>query len=117
MRIIYLLIVLAVAILAMIFALQNSIQIVITFFSWSASGSLSLVLILTLTIGILLGVLIMAPSAFKRSIQFSGLKRRFSRLEKEKTRLHQKMAESAPEPRHDDSAADRPDDQPKMPSL
>ncbi len=96
MRIVYLLIVLAVAILAMIFALQNSMQIVISFFSLSASGSLSLVLILTLTIGILLGVLIMAPSAFKRSIQFSGLKRRFSRLEREHAKLDKRKP--APDP-------------------
>jgi len=104
MRIVYLLIVLAVAILAMIFALQNSIQIVISFFSLSASGSLSLVLILTFTIGIMVGVLIMAPSAFKRSIQFSGLKRRFSRLEREKAKLDKKMPESAPAPKGDDAA-------------
>lgn len=117
MRIVYLLIVLAVAILAMIFALQNSIQIVISFFSWSASGSLSLVLILTLSIGILLGVLIMAPSAFKRSMQFSGLKRKFSRLEKEKTRLNEKMEESASASKRDDASVSQPKDQTDMPSL
>jgi uncharacterized membrane protein YciS (DUF1049 family) len=103
MRIIYLLIVLAVAILAMIFALQNSIQIVISFFSLSASGSLSLVLILTLSIGILLGVLIMAPSAFKRSLQFSGLKRKFSRLEREKAKLDNKVPASSLAPKGDDA--------------
>ena len=95
MRIVYLVLVLAVAICAVIFALQNSVEIVISFFSLSATGSLSLVLILTLTMGILIGVLILAPSVFKRSIQFSGLKRKMGRLEKEKKKLDVQVSDNA----------------------
>ena len=84
MKIVYLIFVLAVAILAVVFAAQNSLEVAITFFSWSASGSLSLVLIITLSIGIAIGLLIMAPSVFKRWFQSSGLKRRLHRLEKER---------------------------------
>jgi len=87
MKIAYLLVVLVVAILAVLFAAQNSTVVAISFFSWSTSGSLSLVLILTLSIGILIGVLIMAPSVFRRAFQSSGLRRRLKRLEKEKTAL------------------------------
>lgn len=83
MKILYLVFVLVVAILAVVFAAQNSAVVAISFFSWSASGSLSLVLILTLSLGILIGLLIMAPSVFKRWFQSSGLKRRLHRLEKE----------------------------------
>lgn len=93
MKIAYLLLVLVVAILAVMFAAQNGATVAITFFSWSTSGSLSLVLIVTLSIGILIGLLIMAPSVFKRSFQSSGLKRRLHRLEKEKTSLSEKVAE------------------------
>jgi len=91
LKILYLVIVLLVAILAVMFAAQNSATVAITFFAWSTSGSLSLVLVLTLTLGILIGVLIMAPSVFKRSFQSSGLKRRVHRLEKEKTSLNEKI--------------------------
>ncbi|TFG84861.1 MAG: LapA family protein [Spirochaetales bacterium] len=94
MKILYLVLILIVAIFAVMFAAQNSAQIAITFFSWSTSGSLSLVLILTFSIGIFLGVLIMAPSVFKRSFQYSGLKRRFKRLEKEKIVLNDKVNEN-----------------------
>ena len=87
MKILYLVLILVVAIFAVMFAAQNSAPIDISFFSLSASGSLSLVLILTFSIGILLGVLIMAPAVFKRTFQYSGLKRKFKRLEKEKTDL------------------------------
>ena len=85
MKILYLVIVLLVAILAVLFAAQNSATVAITFFNWSTSGSLSLVLIITLSLGILIGVLVMAPSVFKRAFQSSGLKRRVRRLEKERT--------------------------------
>lgn len=85
MKILYLVIVLLVAILAVIFAAQNSAMVAITFFSWSTSGSLSLVLILTLSLGILIGVLVMAPSVFRRAFQSSGLRRRVRRLEKERS--------------------------------
>lgn len=85
MKILYLIFVLAVAILAVVFAAQNSLEVAITFFSWSASGSLSLVLIITLSLGIAIGLLIMAPSVFKRWFQSSGLKRRLHRLEKERS--------------------------------
>lgn len=84
MKILYLVFVLVVAILAVIFAAQNSAVVAISFFTWSASGSLSLVLILTLSLGILIGLLIMAPSVFKRWFQSSGLRRRLKRLEKER---------------------------------
>lgn len=108
MKILYLVIVLLVAILAVMFAAQNSATVAITFFAWSTSGSLSLVLILTLTLGILIGVLIMAPSVFKRSFQSSGLKRRVHRLEKEKTSLNEKIAateeKDAEAPRQADAA-------------
>lgn len=92
MKILYLVFVLLVAILAVMFAAQNSAVVAITFFTWSTSGSLSLVLVLTLTLGIFIGLLIMAPSVFKRFFQSSGLKHRVHRLEKEKTNLTEKVA-------------------------
>ncbi|OHD23262.1 MAG: hypothetical protein A2Y38_24320 [Spirochaetes bacterium GWB1_59_5] len=108
MKILYLVIVLLVAILAVMFAAQNSATVAITFFAWSSSGSLSLVLILTLTLGILIGVLIMAPSVFKRSVQSSGLKRRLHRLEKEKTSLNEKIAATEEKDAETSKQADPP---------
>lgn len=96
MRIVYVVIVLLVAIVAVMFAAQNSAQIAISFFAWSATGSLSLVLIITLSIGIAIGILIMAPSVFKRSIQSSGLRRKLHRSEKEKASMSEKIAAAQP---------------------
>jgi lipopolysaccharide assembly protein A len=98
MKIVYVVIVLLVAIIAVMFAAQNSAQIAISFFAWSASGSLSLILIITLSIGIAIGILIMAPSVFRRSIQSSGLKRKLNRSEKEKASMSEKIAASQTPP-------------------
>ncbi|MBU0934946.1 MAG: LapA family protein [Spirochaetes bacterium] len=87
MKILYILLMLAVMILAVVFALQNSMEVTVQFFGWSAAGSLSLVLMLALFGGVLFGVVIMLPSVLKHSVQFTGLRRRFKRLEKEKDKL------------------------------
>jgi len=83
MKILYVTLLLILVVAAMIFAVQNSIPVTMTLFSWSVTGSLSLLLIITLIAGILIGVLIMAPSVFRRSVQSSNLKRKVSELEKE----------------------------------
>jgi len=94
MKIVYIIMVLLVAVVAVIFALQNSVVITVTLFSASVSGSLSLFLIVTLAIGLILGMLLMVPVMFKRGRISSGLKRQVSALEKEKDRLAQKPVET-----------------------
>jgi lipopolysaccharide assembly protein A len=112
MRILYVVILLLVAILAVMFAAQNSAQIAINFFSLSATGSLSLILIITLSIGIAIGILIMAPSVFKRSIQSSGLRRKLHRSEKEKASMSEKIAAAKPaqEPNNEASGQGKAED-------
>lgn len=100
MKIVKLVFVLVIVILAVIFAAQNSSIVNISFFSWSAAGSFSLILILTLTLGILVGVIIMAPSVFKRWFQSSGLQRKLNRLENQK-RSEKKLSKKAAEPEED----------------
>jgi len=92
MKIVYIIMVLLVAVVAVIFALQNSVVITVTLFSASVSGSLSLFLIVTLAIGLILGMLLMVPVMFKRGRISSGLKRQVSALEKD--RLAQKPVET-----------------------
>ncbi len=94
MKVFYIILVLLVAVVAVVFALQNSAAITISLFSWSISGSLSLFLIVTLAIGFLLGVLLMTPSVFRRSRVASGLKKQVSALEKEKISAAQKPIEA-----------------------
>ena len=85
--------ILVVAILAVVFALQNSTAVTVMLFGWSVSGPLSLFLIVTLAIGFLLGTLIMASSVFKRGRLASGLKRKIAALEREKGALDKATVE------------------------
>jgi putative membrane protein len=95
MKFVYIIMILLVAIAAVIFALQNSAAITVSFFSWSLTGSLSLFLIITLTIGFIVAMLLMAPSLCKRGWLTSGLKRKVAVLEKEKAKQGEKDAVTA----------------------
>jgi uncharacterized integral membrane protein len=84
MAIVYLILALLIAIIAVIFAWQNPATITVTFFAWKAADvPLSLVLLATLAIGILIGWLFVAPSLVKHSLRASGQRKRIGVLEKE----------------------------------
>ena len=83
MATIYLILALVIAIIAVIFALQNTAVVTISFLVWKVTGSLSLVLLVTLAIGVLIGVLFLIPSAIKTSLLASGHRKRIGVLEKE----------------------------------
>jgi uncharacterized integral membrane protein len=83
MATVYLILALVIAIIAVIFALQNTLTVTIGFFVWRVTGSLSLVLLVTLAIGVIIGLLVLAPSAVKSSFQVSGHRKRITSLEKE----------------------------------
>ena len=83
MATIYLIVALLIAIVAVIFALQNTMTITISFLAWEVTGSLSLVLLVTLVIGVVIGLLFLAPSTIKNSMAASGHRKRADSLEKE----------------------------------
>jgi uncharacterized integral membrane protein len=109
MAILYLILALVIAIIAVIFALQNTMTVTLAFLAWSVKDApLSIVLLATLVIGILIGWLFAAPSLVKHTFRASGHRKRIGALEKElenhKAKLTelQKPAPGAPKP------ADRP---------
>lgn len=83
MATVYLLFALVIAVIAVIFALQNTMTVTISFLAWEITGSLSLVLLITLAIGALIGLLVLAPSAIKNTIAISNHRKRIGALEKE----------------------------------
>lgn len=72
----------AIAIVAVIFALQNTATVEVAFFTLHVSGSLALVVLVTLAAGILIGILVMTPSVIKRSISLSSHRKKLKGLEK-----------------------------------
>ncbi len=95
MATIYLVFALAIAAVAVIFAVQNPLTVTISFLAWKVTGSLSLVLLATLAIGTLIGLLVLAPSAIKNTLAVSGHRKRIGALEKELDEHRQKIAELA----------------------
>ncbi len=93
MATVYLIVALLIAAIAVIFALQNTMLVTISFFTWTVTGSLSLVLLITLALGVVIGLLVLAPSAIKNTIQVSGHRKRISALEKELEEHKAKVAE------------------------
>lgn len=83
MATLYLTVALVTATIAVIFALQNAPLVTVSFLSWTTSGSLSLVLLITLAIGVLIGLLVLAPAALKKTIVASNQRKRIDILENE----------------------------------
>jgi uncharacterized membrane protein YciS (DUF1049 family) len=95
MKILNTILIFVIIVASVVFAVQNTETITITFFAWSITGSLSLLLIITLILGFLIAIILMAPSVLKKKFQSFGLRRRVSRLEKEKAKLGKKAQETS----------------------
>ncbi|NTW54084.1 MAG: LapA family protein [Chlorobaculum sp.] len=79
--------------LAVVFALQNSMLVTISFFQWTVTGSLSLVLLATLAIGVLIGLLVLAPTLLRKTFKSSSQRKRIDALESEVSQHKAKVAE------------------------
>ena len=73
-----------IALCAVVFALQNTTPITIKFFIWSLPDtSMALVLVITMAIGLIVGMLFLAPGILKRNKTISDLRKKISTFEKE----------------------------------
>ncbi|MGD8403897.1 MAG: LapA family protein [Anaerolineales bacterium] len=72
---------LAFAIVAVIFALQNTEVVTVAFFSLSYEGSLALVILVAVALGILIGVLVMTPGNIRNKISSTRNRKKVSSLE------------------------------------
>jgi putative membrane protein len=94
MAIVYLILALLIAVIAVIFAWQNPATITVTFFAWKAADvPLSLVLLATLAIGIVIGWLFVAPSLVRHTFRASGNRKRIGALEKDLEDHKSKLSE------------------------
>jgi len=69
-----------IAILAVIFALQNTTQVTISFLFWHLQGSLALVLLISLSVGALISSLASLPTLLKSQWIIRGQKRKLMDL-------------------------------------
>ena len=76
----FLIVALGLAILTVIFALQNAIPVAVTFLIWQFEGSLALVLMLTFALGVLVSLLVSIPAIVKRRSAISNQKKKIEEL-------------------------------------
>ena len=67
--------------LSIIFALQNSAIVTVTFFSWQFQGSMVFILLLAVSMGILISLLIVLPESIASYFRYRSLKKENARLE------------------------------------
>lgn len=72
---------LAIALLAVLFALQNQAVVAISLFIWSFNEPLAVIILVTLALGVLIGVLISLPSLLRRNWSLSRQKKQIEGLE------------------------------------
>jgi putative membrane protein len=78
---IFLILSLLIAIVLVLFAVQNSVIVTVSFLSFHYSGSLALILVVVFALGLLAGILISVPSLFRKSSALREQKRRLKQLE------------------------------------
>jgi uncharacterized integral membrane protein len=83
------------ALVVTVFAVQNFSTVEVNFLTWKLTGSLALVLLITLSTGILIGILVSAPTSLRRRRELGGLKKSMRQMEKDLTSAHQVTGEPA----------------------
>jgi len=64
-----------------LFAVQNSAVITVTFITWTFEGSLAFILALTFAIGALAGIFISIPTLWRKARQTKAQRKRIQELE------------------------------------
>ncbi|WP_216900389.1 lipopolysaccharide assembly LapA domain-containing protein [Synechococcus sp. CCY 9618] len=84
------------AMVAMVFALQNATVVSISFFSWQASQSMALVLLFSFFLGVVAGLLLSVPPMIRRMGRLAQTRRTVTEQAEELERLQRQLAEPAP---------------------
>ena len=72
---------LAIAIVAVFFALENTMVVTLSFFGYAVEGSLALFILVAMGVGLLLGVLIMIPGRIKSGLSNARSRKKIGSLE------------------------------------
>ncbi len=94
---IFLILAVLLAIIAVIFAVQNVTVVSISFFLWSIDISLAVALLVALGAGVLITLLLSIPGKIKDSLTSAAGKKKYASLETERSKLQMKVNETAAE--------------------
>ena len=73
---------LAFAIVAVIFALENPMIVTVSLLGREVEGSLALFILLAVIIGVIIGMLVMVPGTIKRTLELRNHRKKIGGLEK-----------------------------------
>lgn len=73
---------LLIAVLAIVFAVQNAAPVTVTFLLWQFKGSLALILLLTFVLGVVVALLAVLPGIVRRSREIAGYKKKLSEAQR-----------------------------------
>ena len=79
--------------LSVIFILENTSIVTITFLSWQFEGSLALILMLTLVSGIIITLLLLLPSYIRDTFYLSALEKHKNGIDGELVETKRKLAD------------------------
>jgi putative membrane protein len=88
---------LIIAVIAVIFALQNIAAVTVTFFFWSFHGSLALVLLLSVAAGVLISLLASLPGLIRARLTVASQRKKLAVLESERSENTRKTEEAEKE--------------------
>ena len=72
---------LVITIIAVLFALENTMMVTVSFFGYAVNGSLALFILIAVGIGVLIGVLMMTPGRVKSSLSNARNRKKIGSLE------------------------------------
>jgi uncharacterized integral membrane protein len=102
----FLFLALLIAVALVLFVVQNSAVITVSFLTFHWEGSLAFILVIVFAAGFLAGVLMSIPSIFKKGSALREQKRKVRQLEETMTRTSQPHFKSPEQP---ESVQDEPD--------
>ncbi len=73
---------LLIAVLAIVFAVQNAAPVTVTFLLWQFKGSLALILLLTFVLGVIVALLAVLPGIVRRSSEIAGYKKKLAEVQR-----------------------------------
>ncbi len=91
---VFIILALLLALLAVVFALQNTITVTITFLFWQFTGSLALVLLVALAAGMLVSFLAYLPSLIRGRLAARRMRKHATELESNLAEHKQRLQEA-----------------------
>lgn len=85
---------LLIAVLAVVFALQNTMTVPVAFLVWNTQGSLALILLIAFIAGLLVAFFASLPSQFRDKWRLRGHRKRLNELEASLAVQKQKLSEA-----------------------